>query len=61
MRNDASAAASDAGTFDAVKMNGSDVIVSNSIASALPITAPPHEPRVFEKVTVTMSTRSSTS
>ena len=36
-------------------MNASDVIVSSSMASLLPMTAPPHEPSVFENVTVMMS------
>ena len=60
MRSPASAAATDPGVFDAVKMNGSASSVRSSIASAEPMTAPPHEPSVFEKVMVRRSTSAKT-
>ena len=60
MRSAASAAATDPGVFDAVKINGSEVSVSSSIASCGPMSAPPHEPSVFENVIVMRSMSSST-
>ena len=60
IRSAASAAATDPGVFDAVKINVSDVSVSSSIASAAPMSAPPHDPSVFENVIVTRSMSSST-
>ena len=44
MRSASSAAATDPGVFDAVKMNGSDVSCSSSMASVGPSTAPPQLP-----------------
>ena len=60
IRMPASAAASEPGVFDAVKISGSASRVSSSIASAGPSSAPPHDPRVLENVMVTRSTSSST-
>ena len=56
MRSAASAAATEPGVFEAVKMSGSASRVSSSMASAEPMSAPPHEPSVFEKVMVMRST-----